>query len=318
MCLARDPAALRREPWFAALEALGGPIATVAGDLLDAERWQDDAALTGVAAILHGAAVVQHSRRAPAPMVQANVDGTLAIVRVAARHQARLVFVSSSGTVGASMDPRAAPLEDAPFAHQTAGAWPYYASKIRAEEDGRRLAERLGVSFVVFRPPVLLGPGDHRFRSTGNIIRHLRRKLPFLLHGGIHFVDVRDAARAMIRAALLPAPSPAYHLVGTACTVPEFFGRVAALSGVPAPTRVLQPALARRIAAVVDAAVHRLPGDRHSPLPDPVVFEMGAHHWGLGSTRAEAELGFAARPGDETLADAIAWVRANHPLLQGR
>ncbi len=251
-------------------------------------------------------------------MFQANVDGTLAMVRLAAHLGARLLFVSSSGTVGASKDPADAPFEDASFAHQTAGAWPYYASKIRAEEEARRLAAQLGVELVVVRPPVMLGPGDHRFRSTGNIIRHLRRKLPFLLHGGIHFIDVRDAARAMLRAATIARPSPVYHLVGTSCTVPTFFGMIAAISGVPAPSLVLPAEVARRISVVVDAAVHALPGDRHSPLPDPVVFEMGAHHWGLSSVRAEAELDYHARPGIETLRDTIAWLRSHHPALDRR
>lgn len=269
-------------------------------------------------AILHGAAEVKHSRRDTAAMFRTNVDGTLEMVRLAAHLDARLIFVSSSGTVGASPRPDDAPGEDAPFAHQVAGAWPYYASKIRAEEEAGRLATRLGVRLVIFRPPVMLGPGDHRFRSTGNIIRHLRGKLPFLLMGGMHFVDIRDAARAMLRAATHPDPSPIYHLIGTASTVPEFFGMVAQASGVPAPTRVLPARLAWAIGVAADRVAHALPGDRHSPLPDPVVFEMGAHYWGLGSTLAERDLGYASRPPMETLRDTIAFLRREHPLLQRR
>ncbi len=288
------------------------------GGLHDANSWQDAPALQGVTAILHGAAEVKHSRRDTARMFRTNVEGTLAMVRVAAHLGARLLFVSSSGTVGASTRPDDAPSEDAPFAHEVAGAWPYYASKIRAEEEAGRLADALGVTFVVFRPPVLLGPGDHRFRSTGNIIRHLRGKLPFLLMGGMHFVDIRDAARAMLRAATVSEPAPVYHLCGTACTVPEFFGMVERVSGVPAPTRILPAGLARRFGVLADAVTHALPGERHSPLPDPVVFEMGAHYWGLGSTRAEADLGYASRPPLETLRDTVAYLRANHPQLERR
>ncbi len=323
VCLARDVDSLRREPYFAAIEAAlvadgRDGIAVVQGSLEDSLSWRDDPALVGVVAILHGAAVVQHSQRNPAPMFHANVDGTLAMVDVAAHLGARLVFISSSGTVGVSTQPQDAPDETAPFAHEIAGSWPYYASKIRAEEEARRAADRLGVSLVIFRPPIMLGPGDHRFRSTGNIIRHLRRNLPFLLPGGLHFVDIRDVAVATLRAALLAKPSPVYHLVGTACSVPAFFASIAKISGVPAPTRVLPAKVARTIAVVVDTAVHLLPGAHHSPLPDPVVFEMGAHFWGLGSTLAEAELGYQPRDGDATLADTIAWLRGHHPALSGR
>lgn len=318
ICLARSPDALRAEPWFAALQAQGDPITIVRGGLHDAQSWQDDPALAGVVAILHGAAEVKHSRRDTAAMFRTNVDGTLAMVRVAAHLGARLIFVSSSGTVGASPRPEDAPTEDAPFAHDVAGAWPYYASKIQAEEEAGRLARRLDVPLCIFRPPVLLGPGDHRFRSTGNIIRHLRGKLPFLLMGGMHFVDIRDAARAMLRAAVLPEPAPVYHLRGTACTVPEFFRMVESVSGVRAPTRILPTSVARRIGVLADAITHALPGDRHSPLPDPVVFEMGAHYWGLGSSLAERDLDYASRPPLETLRDTVEYLRTHHPLLDRR
>ena len=115
----------------------------------------------------------------------------------AARHRCRLVLVSTSGTVGCSRDPESRPDEEAPWCESTVARWPYYRSKLEAERPARALAEALGVELVVLRPPALLGPGDHRFRSTSSVLRALRRRLPFVVRGGMHFADIRDAARAL-------------------------------------------------------------------------------------------------------------------------
>ena len=112
-------------------------------------------------------------------------------------HRCRLVLVSTSGTVGCSRDPESRPDEEAPWCESTVARWPYYRSKLEAERPARALAEALGVELVVLRPPALLGPGDHRFRSTSSVLRALRRRLPFVVRGGMHFADIRDAARAL-------------------------------------------------------------------------------------------------------------------------
>ena len=84
----------------------------------------------------------------------------------------------------------------------------------------RAFADELGVELVFIRPPVLLGPGDHRFRSTSNIIRMLRGRLPFLIQGGMHFIDIRDAMHAIWCAMERPDVRPVYHLAGTSSTWP--------------------------------------------------------------------------------------------------
>jgi hypothetical protein len=52
-------------------------------------------------------------------------------------------------------------------------------------------------------------------------------------------------------------------------------------------------------------------------LPDPVVIEMATHYWDIRSRHAEADLGFKSRPAEQTIADTVVWMRANHPELRG-
>jgi dihydroflavonol-4-reductase len=305
--LVRDAATWNREPWRDGL----GAVDVVSGELTASDAVATDPRLARLDGIFHLAAQVKHSRRDTAAMIHTNIEGTLGMVRLAARKKCRLVFVSSSGTVSCASTPGKGADERAPFCESVVGRWPYYASKIRAETEARRLAQQLGVELVIMRPPVLLGPGDHRYRSTSNVLRVLRRRLPFILPGGMHFVDVRDVADAIVRAMRHPAPQPVYHLVGTASSLDGFFRMIAAQAGLQPSWTVLPARLVWWL-----ARINELAGSPTHMLPDPVVVEMGAHYWDLRSSAAEADLGYRSRAPEETIADTVAWMRQNHVALR--
>lgn len=254
--------------------------------------------------ILHLAALVSH-RPADAERVRTvNVDGTLAMIRLAARYRCRMIFASTSGTVGCFRDPDRIAYEEAPFCEAETRHWPYYRSKIEAERQGRALAESLGVELVVVRPPILLGPDDHRRRSTEHVKRLLDGRVPFVIHGGMHYADVRDVAAALVRLMRLPTARPIYHLPGTQCSIEEFYQQVAQLAGVRPPRATLPYRLAWS-AAMVSSKLNL------HVLPEPTLVEMAAHFWGLGTRYSDSELGYRTRPGEETLRDTIEWLRAN-------
>ena len=297
IALLRDPEAWGADDWTRALPR----VRLLQGSVTEPDAWSSDPLLDGLGGISHLAALVLHSRREAERVLRTNVSGTLNLVRLAARHRARLVFVSSSGTVGCFRRPGEKADEAAPYCEQEVRGWPYYRSKIAAEREARSLAGELGVELVIVRPPVLLGPGDHRFRSTNYVRRYLRGRVPFLIRGGMHFADVRDVADALLRAMQLPSVRPVYHLPGTICSLHEFYGRVAELAG-GRPPRLTLPF---RAAWLLSAAGEKLGS---SFLPERGVVEMAAHHWGTRSLYAH-ELGYHSRPGDQTLRDTIDWLR---------
>jgi dihydroflavonol-4-reductase len=305
--LLRDRRTWDAQPWTAEL----GAVEHIEGTLGATEEWRKDPLLAGTGGIVHLAAVVNHSRAESEQTFRVNVDGTAAMVELAAELHCRVCFVSSSGVVSCSPRPGQGALEDGEFREDIVGAWPYYASKIAAERKARTLASSLGVTLVVLRPPVLLGPGDHRFRSTAHVLRVLQRRLPAVPPGGMHFADVRDVADAVARAARLSDPRPVYHLVGTASSLDEFFRKVADVAGIEPSWRVL-PARWMRLAARLNARL----GSPVRALPDPVLVEMASHYWDHRSCFAEADLGYRSRPPAVTLRDTVEWLLEHHPELR--
>lgn len=303
--LVRDPTRWHAQDWLDEV----GPVHLVPAPLCDPDAVVELTAGAGIKTIFHLAAEVRHSRIDTEAMARFNVHGTASMVRVARALGARLVFVSSSGTVGcfASLEERAD--ESAPYS-KLSGRWPYYESKSRAEREARRLADALGVELVIVRPPALLGPQDHRYRSTQHVSWVLERRLPVVPTGGMHFTDVRDAACALVRLAQVTHPRPIYHLPGQHSTLAAFFQQVGDLARVPL-TRRRAPTWLLLGAAHCGERWSRWTGaQRPRWLPDPVVVEMSECFWGLASSFSHAELGYKPRPPDETLLDTIEWMRS--------
>ncbi len=129
LALVRDQREWDQLDWTATLPGLE----TITGTVTEADHWENDPRLAGLTGVFHLAALVRHSRHHPDEMIRTNVTGTAEMVRLAARAGARMVFVSTSGTVGCFRTPEEAADEDSPYCEATVSGWPYYASKIRAE-----------------------------------------------------------------------------------------------------------------------------------------------------------------------------------------
>ena len=291
-----------REEWdaMAWTHGLRG-VDTLDGGVTAPERWEADPRLAGIGGVIHLAALVRHRREDAEEVYFVNVEGTRAMVRVAARYRCRMVFVSTSGTVGCFREPGPSAGEDAPWCEAEVAGWPYYDSKVKAEKAARELAAELGVELVIVRPPVLLGPGDHRFRSSAHVSRYLDRKLPFLIRGGMHFADVRDVAAALVRLMERERVRPVYHLPGMVCSIEEFYRLVAVSAGSVHLPRVIP----YRLALWASRATHAL---GLKLLPEPALVEMAAHYWAMHSKWSAEELGYRSRPGPDTVAATVGWL----------
>lgn len=268
--------------------------------------------------IFHLAALVRHSRDDAEEVYNINVDGTLNVVKLAASLKCRVVFVSTSGTVGCFKNKDEAVDESAPYLEKTVAKWPYYDSKVKAEKRARQLASELGVELVIVRPPVMLGPGDHKFRSTGHIIRAMSGRLPFLLKGGIHFIDIRDASLAIVKAMMCEQPQPVYHLKGANIDIGDFFGMVEKASGAKPPKLFLPNKMAWSLSQTTKKIERVFTKDKKPFLPDPVVIEMASKYWGIDSKYSHKDLDYKSRDPQDTIQDTVNWLRKNHKDLKDR
>jgi dihydroflavonol-4-reductase len=217
----------------------------------------------------------------------------------------RMVLASTSGTIGVSKDEEILD-ERAPYAEEIVAGWPYYASKIYQERLAFEYGKRLGIEVVAVNPSLLLGPGDRRLSSTGDVRKFLKRQVPTVPDGGINFVDARDAAVATANALTMGRAGERYLLGGPNWTMKEFFGRLGRVANVSPPRITLPPKLAKWGASLVEE-LYRHRGKE--PPIDRISVEMAEHYWWIDSRKAEAELGFSQRDPQLTLVDTVAYLR---------
>lgn len=276
----------------------------VRGDVLSGPEL--DQALVGVVAVFHLAGAVSRDPADAQRMMRLHVDGTRRVLeRMAAAGITRMVLASTSGTIGVSKD-EAVLDETAPYAEEIVAGWPYYASKIYQERLAFEHGTRLGIEVVAVNPSLLLGPGDRRLSSTGDVRKFLKGQIPTVPDGGMNFVDARDAALATASALEHGRAGERYLLGGPNWTMKEFFGRLGRVSNV-SPPRLKLPSKLNRWGASLIEELWRHRGKE--PPVDRISVEMAEHFWWIDSRKAEAELGFVARDPQLTLVDTVSYLR---------
>lgn len=259
--------------------------------------------------MFHLAAVVSHNQDQMDFIYRINVDGTLAMIKLAAHYQVRLVYVSTSGVVGCFKRSDQSADEYAPYVYKKIQHWPYYYSKYLAEIRGFDLAKSLGVEMVTLRPPVLLGPKDHRLRSIQHVNRVLTKSVSIMLAGSMHFTDVRDVATAIVKAMQLNTPKPIYHLPGTQLPLRSFYRQIANIAHQKLTLVQLPYLFAKQIATVCEWINHKTRGQLCKKFPNPILVEMAHKHWRIHSLFAETELHYSPRDPMLTLKDTIEWLK---------
>ena len=187
--------ALTRRP-APALEAQG--VQVVIGDVCDAESVKK--AAKGCDGLFHCAGIVSRDPEDTKKMYDVHVNGTK-ITLDAAKEAGikRVVYMSTSGTVAIREKKKPIPNEDSHAPYTIAGKWPYYRTKLYAEQEA--LKRNTGNFEVVsLNPSLLLGPGDLRGGSTEDIRLFIEKQIPAIPKGGLSYVDVRDVAKVCLTA----------------------------------------------------------------------------------------------------------------------
>lgn len=266
------------------------------------------AATKNCEAIYHLAGKVSFAYDGAAQMNRIHVEGTRLLCEAAKENGVKnFVLASSSGTSAITEDGEITD-ETYPQPVEILSKWPYYASKYYQEKTALRAFSDKGERLVMLNPSLLLGAGDDRLSSTKIVLEFLGKKFPYTPSGGVNFVDARDAAAAFVSALDRGNHGERYLLGAVNWTVQEFFGRMERLSGVSAPILKVPKSVAVFGSNLISNIYKNF--DKAAPFEASEV-EMGEYFWYFDSSKAEEELGFAARDPMETLQDTISYLRQN-------
>ncbi|MEO5865982.1 MAG: hopanoid-associated sugar epimerase [Sphingomonas sp.] len=262
-------------------------------------------ALAGVRHLFHVAADYRIWAPDPEEIVRNNLASTRAVME-AARDAGveRIVYTSSVATL--RPDPAGPADETRPATpEQAIGA--YKRSKTVAE----RLVDAMvaeGLPAVIVNPSTPIGPRDVRPTPTGRIIVEAANgRMPAYLDSGLNLAHVDDVAEGHLLALEKGRLGERYILGGQDVSLGAMLRVIAANVGRRPPTIAI-PRRPLFPLAYANEALARITGKEPFLTVDSL--RMAAHHMFFSSAKAEAELGYRARPWQEAVSDAIAWFRA--------
>ena len=281
----------------------------VEGDLTDPESLAR--AVAGCRFVAHVAADYRIWVPKPAAMRAANVEGTRALMRAAlAAGVERVVYCSSVAALG--LTGTAVPADERTEVTRAAMVGAYKTSKFDAERAVLDLVASEGLPAVVVNPAAPVGPRDIKPTPTGRMIADAAAgRMPAYVDTGMNIVHVDDVAEGHALALERGTIGERYILGGDNLTMAQLLALVDDVTGrhqhrMRLPVGLLWPA------ALVAEAVSRLTGSEPRLVRDHL--RMARKIMFFSSAKAEAALGYRARPARQAIADAIAWFRDNGRL----
>ena len=280
------------------------PGTLVEGDARDADAMLR--AAQGARWLFHVAADYRIWAPDPEEIVRNNMASTRAVMEAAlAAGVERLVYTSSVAT----LKPQAgAPANESHAATPEQAAGAYKRSKVVAERLVEQMVAERGLPAVIVNPSTPIGPRDVRPTPTGRIIVEAANGgMPAFLDSGLNLVHVDDVAAGHVLALDRGRIGERYILGGQDVQLGAMIGAVARAVGRRPPTISLPRAPLFPL-AYVNEALARITGK--DPFLTVDALKMAKHKMFFSSAKAEAELGYRARPWEEAVADAVAWFRA--------
>jgi len=282
----------------------GLDVEVVEGDLRDASAV--DSAVSGCALVFHVAALYRFWAPDPAAFYDINVTGTRHVLDAVRAHGCeRLVYTSTVGTLGLRGATASDPVDERSFAHVDHLFGLYKQSKYVAEHEVLRAGAE-GLPVVLVQPTTPVGPRDLGPTPTGRtVLEFLNGRIPGYVDTTLNIVDVEDVANGHVLAAERGRQGRSYILGGANLLLRDVLGTLAAVTGLPAPTRQFPSSLALAAGHVSDFVEGRLLHREPSvPLEGA---KMSTTHMSFDDGRARSELGYMSRPPAEALERAARW-----------
>lgn len=279
------------------------PVETAPGDLSDEVSLE--AACEGQEILFHTAGIISYNPKKNDLMVRTNVLGTKNIAQAALRAGVkRFLHTSSTAAIGVNTDPAVLMDETTPFnARKLKLA--YFDTKYDAEQELLKFVDK-GLDAVILNPGSLMGPGDtRRYEQTypGLIYKY---KPPFLMHGGINYVDVNDVVQGHLLAMEKGRKGERYILGGENLSFAQLIQRTNMIIGRKSPQYYLPRAMMGAAAKILKVA--QMMGV-HLHMTPELVQQMSTWYLFVDSSKAKRELGYNPRSIDDAIRGTIQWLK---------
>jgi dihydroflavonol-4-reductase len=277
----------------------------VPGSILDTESVS--AAMADIRHVYHLAGIAKLWSRDRADFNRVNAGGTAIVMRAAAeRRVARVVHCSTEAILLPKRHAAAGLIDETVRPALSDMPGPYTRSKLAAEQ-AVLAAVQDGLDALIVNPTVPIGPGDRNLTPPAAMLSmFLNGQSPAYLDCVLNLVDVRDVAAGMVLAAERGRTGERYILGGENVALRDLLTLLERISARPMPKRAVPGWLALASATVTEWAADVV--TRRTPAATLEGVRLALRSGPFDSKKARSELGYAPRPLQDALTDAVAWL----------
>jgi dihydroflavonol-4-reductase len=288
-------------------------IETRYGDMTKPETLRD--ALKGCTYVHTVAALLGNIFTDPNPnhrdaAISVNVDGTVNVLRAALENGVKRVIATSSASTRYQPGGALAN-EDSPAIGHEIVPDSYVRSKVLEEEAITQFSQQTGLEVVAILPGGFFGPRDGAPSLIGKAIVSLLDGDPtaaVAFPGTIPFVDVRDVARAHVRAMEIVKPREAYLVVADMIEMPHWHRAISRATGIQVKSRIVPTAIAMPLALGFEAVAWL---KRKPAMMNRNMIRHPMQNQQYDCTRAQEELGITFTDVETTMRDMARWFVEN-------
>ncbi|HEX4555800.1 MAG TPA: NAD-dependent epimerase/dehydratase family protein [Xanthobacteraceae bacterium] len=263
-------------------------------------------ALEGIDYVFHLAGIAHLWAPGRDDLDRINRHGTVVMLAAAKAMAVRRFVHCSSYTFLLPARKIARPIDEAISVDPVDIAGPYSRSKYRAEEAARATVGT-GQDVVIVNPTVLVGPDDRNLTPPAAMLAHfLSARIACYVDVVLNIAHVQDVAAGMILAAERGRAGERYILGGENLTLGELLDVLYRVSGRVRPRLRVPSVLAVVAGHAVEFIATYLTRRAPRVTAEGVRLALRSAPFDIG--KARRELGYAPRPAEFAIADAIQWI----------
>ena len=245
----------------------------------------------------------------PSEFDQVNHQGAVSVLETALSNGAMRVLHCSTESIltkkvqGSS----GVPIDEQVEIAESDAVGPYCLSKLRAENRALALG-RQGQPVVVANPTMPVGPNDPGPSPPTCLIRDfIEGRMPGYLDCSLNLVDARDVATGLARVMHFGIPGRRHLLSGQNLSLEELLELLSKLTGRPMPRLKIPYQVGLFYAFASEWAARNVTGRR--PQATVTGLRLARRLMHFDGTATQVLLGWESRPIEESLRDALTWLK---------
>ncbi len=271
----------------------------IKGDILSKQSL--DELLFNSSLIIHCASVISIGNKNEKTVYKTNVNGTEAVIKSCIKHNAKMIYISSSAAVTETKENE---LFDENRPYKTKNDFIYSWTKALSEKKVLTAVTENNLNAFIIRPSAIIGPPDFKSSLFGKTILAIaEKKIPAITDGGYNLIDIRDLSQTIINSISKGVSGEVYLVSG------KYYSMKQIANAIRPDNRLMTISLKLLILILPIITIYTKLFPLHLPITKESLVTLKLAPKKMDCSKAKNNLDHTIRPLSDTIKDLLLWFR---------